>query len=514
MSEQQQSHEVNSLFGYSMANGSFYNFEDNPDTVKRYIKDPMTYYRELRRISRKLYSANGVYTNVVDYMTALPTLDRVVFAKEGRKKAAKSKKKNSVQRAEQFLNQIRDKSFMRDVIHGGNIDGEYFAYLRMEQSDPIGKTMSDMDVNRISEINEIDLEFNASLMPLPTDYCRIVGRRNSSYVVAFDLRYFDGLTDNKIQVLKTYPKEFMSAYLDYSKTRKQSGQWLVLDVEKTFSVKLRAKVSEQHGRPIGLAAFKNMTYQDTVLETKQRTLDEVNGELIIQTFPEGEKKGQSSLTQAQQKAQHEFVRDAVGSKRTTTGTRVISVAAGTDIERLETNTDILNVEVDHTGMVSSDLGFASSLLNGKDGNYSSQQGNSSLVAAQVFQIIEQAEYELNKLINANVVKESHFSVKVSYLPITHLNRKEQVQNAKELYTLGRGSLLAWIAATGMNPDVYMSLMDYELENDFESKYPIHQTSFTATSESTDGEDKGGRPEEEDTTNPSTLKNKTNGSGQE
>jgi len=66
----------------------------------------------------------------------------------------------------------------------------------------------------------------------------------------------------------------------------------------------------------------------------------------------------------------------------------------------------------------------------------------------------------------------------------------------------------------MNPDVYMSLMDYELENDFESKYPIHQTSFTATSESTDGEDKGGRPEEEDTTNPSTLKNKTNGSGQE
>ena len=95
MSEQEQSHEVNSLFGYSMANGSFYNFEDNPDTVKRYIKDPMTYYRELRRISRKLYSANGVYTNVVDYMTALPTLDRVVFAKEGRKKAAKSKRKTA-----------------------------------------------------------------------------------------------------------------------------------------------------------------------------------------------------------------------------------------------------------------------------------------------------------------------------------------------------------------------------------------------------------------------------------
>lgn len=514
MSEQENSHEVNSLFGYSMTVGGFYNYEDNPETVKRYIKDPMTYYRELRRISRKLYSANGVYTNVVDYMTALPTLDRVVFAKEGRKKAAKTKKKNSVQRAEQFLNQIRDKSFMRDVIHGGNIDGEYFAYLRMEQVDSFGKTLSDMDINRITEINEIDLDFNASLMPLPADYCRIVGRRNSSYVVAFDLKYFDGLADNKIQVLKTYPKEFMSAYLDYSKSRKSSGQWLILDSEKTFAIKLRAKVSEQHGRPIGLAAFKNMTYQDTVLETKQRVLDEVNGELVVQTFPEGDKKGQSALSSGQQKAQHEFVRDAIGSKRTTTGTRVISVAAGTKIERMKTNTDILNVDEDHMGLIASDLGFASSLLNGKDGNYSSQQGNSSLVAAQVFNIIEQAEYELNKLINANVIDESKLIVKVNYLPITHLNRKEQVQNAKELYTLGRGSLTAWIAATGMNPDAYMSLMDYELENDFENKYPIHQTSFTATSESTDGEDKGGRPEEEDTTNPSTLKSKTNGAGQE
>lgn len=514
-SEQLNSHEVNSLFDYSLSSMGFFSYDENPDTVKRYIKDPMTYYKELRRISRKLYSSNGVYTNVVDYMTALATLDRVVYPKDiGVKKAPKSKKKLNKQRVEHFLDQIRDKAFMRDVIHVGSIEGEHFAYLRMEENQSIGKTMSDMDVNRIIEINDADFNFSASLMPLPADYCRIVGRRNSSYVVAFDLAYFDGLMENKTQVLKTYPKEFMVAYNDYRRSRKSDGKWMVLDINKTFTIKLRAKISEPHGRPIGLAAFKNMTYQDTVLETKQRTLDEVNGELLIQTFPEGEKKGQSSLSKQQQESQHKFVRDAVGSKRTTTGTRVISVAAGTKIERMAANTDILKINEDHTGMVSADLGFASSLLNGKDGNYSSQQGNSSLVAAQVFQTIEQAEYELNKLINANVVTDGRIAVKVNYLPTTHLNRKDQVQNAKELYTLGRGSLIAWVAATGMNPDVYMALMDYELENDFENKYPVHQTAFTATSESTDGEDKGGRPEEEDTTNPSTLKNKTNGSGQE
>ncbi len=140
------------------------------------------------------------------------------------------------------MDQIRDKAFMRDVIHVGSIEGEHFAYLRMEENQSIGKTMSDMDVNRIVEINDADFNFSASLMPLPADYCRIVGRRNSSYVVAFDLAYFDGLMENKTQVLKTYPKEFMVAYNDYRRSRKSDGKWMVLDINKTFTIKLRAKI--------------------------------------------------------------------------------------------------------------------------------------------------------------------------------------------------------------------------------------------------------------------------------
>ena len=41
-------------------------------------------------------------------------------------------------------------------------------------------------------------------------------------------------------------------------------------------------------------------------------------------------------------------------------------------------------------------------------------------------------------------------------------------------------MLAWIASTGINADDYLSLMDYELEEDFENRYPVHKTSFTVT----------------------------------
>ncbi|WP_161568781.1 hypothetical protein, partial [Exiguobacterium sp. SH5S4] len=405
-------------------------------------------------------------------------------------------------------------SFVRDVLMGGLIDGEQYAYAWIEKTAPLPKSLGDLDIDNIKEINEMDDEgFQVSMMSLPTDHIRIVGRRNSSYVIAFDLDYFESevTESNKMSLLKGYPKEIREAYLEYKRKRTADTRWKVLDNDKTFAVKFRAKISEPHGRPIGLAAIDEIVFKEALRKTKQNVINEVNNEIIVQTLPEGEKKGQSALTQKQQQAQHGFVRDAVRSKRTSTGTTVVTVAAGTKLERLKANTDIFDSKDDTMTAISSSLGFAASLLNGMDGNYSSQQGNASLVSAQVFEMIEQIEYELNKILNANIIKEKSYDVRISYLPITHLNREEQVKNAKELYTLGRGSLQAWIAAAGWSVDVYLSMMDHELQQGYEDKYPIHQTAYTASPGAEGGEpDKGGRPKDNATDNESTLKGKSNG----
>ena len=79
---------------------------------------------------------------------------------------------------------------------------------------------------------------------------------------------------------------------------------------------------------------------------------------------------------------------------------------------------------------------------------------------------------------------------------------------KELYLQGKGSLRAWIASTGFNSDAYLSLMDMELEEDFENKYPVHQTSFTQSSKD---KNNGGRPEIDSPSSESTISSKANNS---
>ena len=49
-----------------------------PEQLSGLIKDPMGNNDILRKVSLMLYSSNGAYTNTVDYMTAMPTLDKVI----------------------------------------------------------------------------------------------------------------------------------------------------------------------------------------------------------------------------------------------------------------------------------------------------------------------------------------------------------------------------------------------------------------------------------------------------
>ena len=97
-------------------------------------------------------------------------------------------------------------------------------------------------------------------------------------------------------------------------------------------------------------------------------------------------------------------------------------------------------------------------------------------------------------------------VEVYYLPITHVNKKNMVGYAKELYLQGKGSLSLWASACGIPSNVFFALLDQELEMVVENKYPVHQTSFTMSKE----DNKGGRPESTDSTNPSTVSTKANG----
>ena len=475
---------------------SLFDFYDERQ-LKNMISHPMENNQSLRELSLMLYSINGNVTNSIDYMVSLPTLDKVIVT-HGKNKTRKQKNKDLMISA---LRKIKDKEFLRDALFKGMVEGVAFYYFETTLR-PIDrkKFLNDYDVDSISEIN--NNISNSTIISLPTDYTRIVGLKNSDYVIAFNLEYFnDSVGEPLERKLKKYPKEIRDAY--YKRQNGQtSGNWIILDSDRTIVHKIKSKRDEPWGRPLALAAIRDILYSDEFIDTKRGVLDEINNKIVYQTFPPGEKRGLSGLTKAQQEAQHEAVKSAILQKNNRGGISFFSVSADTKISSIDTS----NIEIfdskNEEGLndkIALDLGLSSSLLNGvgAGSSFSAQQSNLELITSQIMQWIGQIEAELNKCINRNIIKDPNNWVEVNYLPITHVNKKQMVENCRSLYLEGRGSLSLWAAACGISPDAFFALLDEEKENGIEQKYPPHQTSYTLSNKDSGDNSfngaKGGRP---------------------
>ena len=476
------------------------------DDILRIIKDPMTYNREARALSRAIYSANGIVTNVIDYMVALPVLSPVIVP-HGESAGKKKKNKQAVR---EVWRNIRGDEVMRDGLMCSLIEGVYFGYFETIER-PLSKdrSLDDWQISNIVDINE-STGLSTSVISLSPDYTRIVGIKDGTYKLAFNLQYFD--LHDRVPVeakLRQYPKEIRKAYNDWKNSK--GKQWAVLDTDHTIAVKYRAKRSEPYGRPLALAAVDDILYEAADTRAKRAALDEACNRIYWQEFPQGAQKGQSALTGTQQKEQHETVRQALQKKGSSGSfTTFFSVAAGTNINALKPDVSILDDDVDNSNRkkISQSLGFAGSLLTGEGtSSFSSQENNLQLITAQIFQIVDMLTTELNKVINRCVIKSPAYRTELQFLPITYCNRKAFVEMAKDLYLQGKGSLALWASAVGVNPEAFFDMLDEELENQVETKYPVHQTSYTYT-----GANSGvGRPVSEDTVNPHTLTNRANNS---
>lgn len=472
------------------------------------VKDPMANNKILREISLILYGTSGTYTNTVDYMTAMPTLDKVIVTHG----TSDNKKRKNKELMESTLRTIKDKEIVRDALWRGMIDGIAFYYFEITgKPTSLEKKLNDFDVNNIVEINELGM--NASIISLPTDYTEIIGIKNNSYVIAFNLDYFDTpLGEQTERKLKKFPKEIRNAY---HKKNEQNGirgnNWVVLDNTKTIVHKIRSQRSEKYGRPLVLAAIRDILYDDYFASTKRNVLDEINNKVVYQTLPEGQNKGTCALTKQQQEKQHETVKSAVMKKNNRGGTSFFTVSAGTKLNVLDIgNADIFDEKYESNlgDKIALDMGIAGSLLNGSSsGSYSSQENNLELITAQLFQWVEQIILEINKCISINIINDNKNWVECKYLPMTFVNKGKMVGYMKDLYLQGKGSLTAWASACGLSPDVFFALLDQEKADGIEDKYPVHKTSYTLSAN--DEQNKCGRPT---TDNPKekTIQTRQNG----
>lgn len=510
------SYEANSYFGTVPVNNAdifgcnLYD-EFTPEEIRAIVKDPISNHSLTRRLAMFVYNSEGVVTNAIDYMVALPCLDRVIYGKK--RLFGKTKLNKNKDLMLSTLEGINDKQFIRDALFTDMTEGNCFYYFEVtKKANDYTKTLSDYDIESIVEL--CDLGVNAAIIPLPYEYTKIVGRKNNRNVIAFNLRYFDDMCSNvedRTRKLKKYPAEIRNGYNKWNNDKSKMNNWLILDNKHTIAHKIKCKISEPWGRPLAIAAIADILYQNEFVDTKRNVLKELNNKIIFQTLPEGKDKGSCALTKTQQQDQHDKVKQAVMTKNNRGGTSFFTVSAGTKIDTLDVDaTDIFDQknESDLTDKISLDLGMAASLLNGSgSGNYSSQQNNLELINAQIYTWIQELQSELNYVINENIIKDKKNRVEVYYLPTSLVNRENFFEMMKSLYLQASGSMTMLIASTGINPNVYYNILDEEYENKIFDKYIPHLTSNNISKD----DNVGGRPKNDNPTSESTIQTKANDS---
>lgn len=479
-------HEVNAFGGFINMKIDGGNIGPSPfsvDDVLRMAKNPADNIDSLRLWAKWAYYANGTVATAIDSLASLHYLDYIVVAKPKRAELPRSAGRNRCDKMNSVLRQMRYKEVIRNAIFHNANEGMYIGYVETRRvSADRRMTLTDIDIANITEIN--DTGVNTVVFTLPLSHTRIVGRRNNCYEAAFDLRYFDDFPEDVCKRrLSGFPKQIQDAYERYSIGDMEAGaHWLRLDWRKTIVTKIKSGVNEPYGIPFAVAALDDIDYAKYFTNTKRHVLDTVNNQIYYETFPEGEKKGSSSLTKDQQLTQHNKVKSAL-TTRSANGISFFSLAAGTKMERLPVDIDILD-EDNENGIkdaVNDGIGFSGAALGGSStGNYATATLNLELISGKVFSWIEEIVEELNKCLNYGVMHDTDYRVEFRVLPITFINREKWVKTFADLYARGKGSLLAWVASSGMNADDYLSLMDYELDEDFENRYPVHKTSFTVT----------------------------------
>ena len=490
-------YEFNSYSAYNISDSSFwssiFNYFDK-DEIDAVLRDPIANHETAIRLSEFVYTKNGMVGNSIDYQTSLMTLDRVVTAKVPPNKINKSRK-DKIEGNKHLmlttLDKIDDKAVIRDGLFTDMVDGIAFKYFETKRRQPDKtKFLSDYEVENIMEINNLgDIGINATVITLPWQYTKIVGKKNGRYVLAFDLKYFNDLSDSTLeQKLKKMPLEIVEAY--NNKNRK--GDWIVLDNDKTMCVKIKCKDSEPWGRSTIISALSDVLYKDYFTDAKRNVLDEVCSRLIVQTFPENRQGTGSTLNKTQQEVQHNALKNAIVNRTAKSGTSFVSVAAGTKIDSLDASTDLFDEknEANLNNDIACDMGVSAALLGAiTTGTFAGGVHNLSMITAQLYSWVCEWKKELVHVINANIIKDKKNPVDIYYFPTSFVNRKEFFDMAKTLYSEASGSLSFLVASAGISPDVYFSILDSEIESGVFERYKPHQTSYTMSSK----DNKGGRP---------------------
>lgn len=437
----------------------------NREQLETWLKDPQSNAENLRQLSDFFYASNGIYSNVVDTFTNLPTLDNIIVPTKTtlEKKSDKSYDKY-YSNIDTFYDSIEPKITIRNMLRSVALYGGYVGVKRQEGSEYWIQT-------------------------LPLDYCRIRSRIGSEYEIEFNFKYFDKFYDEEDLkfVWNQFPKEFKKLYNRYKSDKKsRTPEWQMLDYKETWVIKLLDDNTEFVPMFTGMfePIVNHEEYKDITLKGEKINIYK----LLTQKIPTDPKTGDILLPKEVAEAYHKAVKSILpeGVDLATTPMSINDVPFQDSKEKKE---DLLNKSERGVFIASS----MSSGMFANEGGNTGLQLNVEIVTANIYAVLEKIESLFSKKFKY-IVTSKNYTFKLKLFRVTNLNVKDNFEMAFKMLSVG-GSLNHLSSVLGFDADGYNTLLEIENELKVKDNLVIPQSIYTQNNsqDNSNSENEGGKP---------------------
>lgn len=408
------------------------------EQVARYLQQPVKFEKELRELSRYLYTASPNYKRLVLYFSSLLTYDYIVEPYDlNFEKIDKVKFKRQYQKTLALLESM-------------NIPHEMTKALRIAFKE---------DVFYGYEHQSKDSYFIQKLNP---DYCQISSIEDGVYNFAFDFSYFDK-TENKNK-LDSYPDEFNEKYRQFKTTK---NKWIELDSKNTVCIKVNEEI--EYPIPPFNIVFESIFDLDEYKRLKKAKVKMDNYMILTQKIPIDEKSGDPNKFLIDLETAMMFHNKASDSLPDSVGlvTSPMDIE-GIKLERYQKEKDSV-AEAERDFYNSS--GVSQLLFNSDKVSSSGSQKSAQTDEQILFAVLRQIERWVNrKLKNFG----GQYKFKANFLNITEFNKKEVFDMYLKAAQYGMPVKMMLGASLGLSPSsmAHMAFLENDILNLHEELIPL------------------------------------------
>lgn len=455
------------------------------DDVYRYLQNPYANIKELQKTSKYLTNKNGILKEVLRTFKSLPTLDYVLSWSEvdDEKKLKKYERK-----VNDFLDEIELKSFIRDGLYQCAELGTIVTCLR----------------------NKKYVQF------LELEDLRINKQRNGRWVVEYDLKSIELVksTNDKLAIIESLPDEVSIA--KYNLYKNKGEDYRYVELKNCDVIALDAHRNFPYGLPISIGAWTAILQKELINKVERSVADRLIKQVIILSASFLDKEQTKPVPKEVLSAYFKEVSTLLQKKdgmskrgNDASGTGTIALPHFLKLDTLDVNTEMFKKElyekIDND--IYANLGVSPALIygGGNGGNFSSAELNSQKFFRYIFAILEKFEVLINRYIKE--ILPNNVSCKFIFSKTNMLDKEQRINQLKELYMQTSVSKF-WIEElTGLPYEDVIKQTEYE-KNILKTGDILSPPANAYTLSK--GSNNPGRPENNNPTSESTIKNKSNG----